>query len=387
MTDYRYLFADALTGVLQEELPLDCQSFGQQISASDTLTGSLALGDLTVNWRGATIPKHSLVVAMRGDQIAWGGWITKRRPTNSGTQAEITAETLEGWLARQEIQADLTYTNVDVFTIVRGIIAHVAAQAGGNMRIDTGTNLAGYTQTVTYLAKDSTRVGDAISKLADVSPGFEYTIGWTRTGATFSPVMTLASPGLSVALDPILLQYPGNLVDYDYPEDGSAAPNMLTGVGADNAGTPLLARVEDTTGELAAGYLRLPGQLQLKDETDQTRLAARTQTALAAGLVDYVVPTAVLRGDADPHFGDFPAGIPARLAATSLYHPAGVNGRPGLDVTRRVSGWRVVPKAQEIVTLALASTTGKVLRPTEQRTQGAYLRDLDRRIRELATRT
>jgi hypothetical protein len=384
---YRYLFADAMTGQLLEELPLDCQSFGQQISAAGTLTGTLTLGDITGNWRGATIPKRTAPIVMRGDQIAWGGWITKRRPTNGGSSAEITAETLEGWLAKQEIQADLTFTNTDVFTIVRGIIAHVAAQAGGNMRIDTDTNLAGYTQTVTYLGKDSTKAGDAISKLAEVSPGFEYTIRWQRTGSVFTPYMTLASPGLSTGLDAIVLEYPGNLIDYDYPEDGTAAPNVLTGVGADSGGTPLLARVEDSTGELAAGVPRLPGQQQMKDETDLTRLTARTTTALRAGLVDYVVPTAVLRGDADPHFGDFPLGIAARLRATSLYHPAGTNGVPGLDVTRRATGWTVVPKAAEQVTLALGSTTGLITPPVRDRTVAAYLRDLDRRVREIATRT
>lgn len=387
MAEYRYLFCDALTGVLLEELPLDCQSFGQVISGAGTLTSTLPLSGITPNWRGATETKRTVTIALRGGQIAWGGWITKRRPTDGGTKAEITAETLEGWLAEQEIQSDLTFTNTDVFDIVRGILAHVAGQAGGNMRIDAGTNLAGYTQTVTYLGKDSTKVGDAIAKLAEVAPGFEYTIRWQRTGQVFTPYMTLASPGLSSGLDAIVLEYPGNLTDYDYPEDGKAARNVLTGVGADNAGTPLLARVEDSTGELAAGVPRLPGQLQLKDETDQTRLTARTTTALQAGLVDYVVPTAELRGDADPQFGDFPLGIAARLRATSLYHPAGVNGTPGLQVTRRVIGWSVNPAGQERVNVAFGATTGKITLPAGWKSISDYLRDVDRRLRELATRT
>lgn len=387
MPDYRYLFADATTGTLLAELPLACQSFTQQISAAGTLTGSLALGDITPQWRAATTLKRSLVVALRDEAIAWAGLIDKRRPTNGGTVAEIGAETLEGWLGRQEIQADLTFTAVDVFDIVRGIIAHVAAQAGGDMRIDTGTNLAGYVATIGWLGKDSTKVSDAIAKLAEVAPGFEYTIGWQRVGTVFTPNLTLTTPGLSAALtDGILLEFPGSLTDYGYDE--TAAPNVVTGVGADTGGgIPLLARVEDTGGELAAGYPRLPGQVQFKDEADLTRLTARTTTALTAGLVDYVVPTAELRADADPHFGDFPLGVSARLRATSLYDPAGASGQPGLDVTRRVTGWTVAPGPPEKVTLSLASTTGKILKPAKQRTIADYLADLDRRVRELASRT
>jgi hypothetical protein len=177
------------------------------------------------------------------------------------------------------------------------------------------------------------------------------------------------------------------LVDYDFPEDGTAAPNVLTGVGADDGGVPLLARVEDLGGELAAGVPRLPGQLQLKDETDPDRLAARTLTALQAGLVDYVVPTAELRGDADPPFGSFPLGIAVRLRATSLYHPAGAGGAPGLQVVRRVTGWQVTPAAQERVSLAFGATTGKITAPAGWRTIADYLRDVDRRLRDLATRT
>lgn len=384
---YRYLCCDAATGVLIEELPLSCQSFSQTISGTGQWSGSLALGDLgQARWQTATIPKRSLLIVQRDDQIVWGGIIMRRRPANGGTTAEITAETLEGWLARQEIQADLTYTNVDVFTIVRGLIAHVAGLPGGDMRIDTGANLAGYTDTVSYLAKDSTKVTEAIAKLAESGPRFEYTISWQRTAGVFTPTLILATPALSSDIDAILLEYPGSLTDYDYPEDGATAANTMTAVGGDVGGTPLIARVEDTIGELAAGVPRFPAQLAVKDETDAFRLAARATTALQAGLADAVVPTAELRGDADPPFASFPLGVAVRLRATSLYHPAGLNGTPGLDVVRRVTGWSVVPDRAEKVTLTLGAATGRVAVPAGQRNVAAYLRDLERRVRSVESR-
>jgi hypothetical protein len=324
---------------------------------------------------------------LRNGLPVWGGVVIKRRPSNGGTLAEITAETLEGWLGRQEIQVDLTYTGVDVFDIVRGLITQVQSVAGGNMRIDVGSNTAGQPATITYAGQDSTKALDAIQALADVGPGFEYTIGWSRSGSVFTPIMTMAAPGVSSGLDAILLEYPGNLADYNYPEDGTNAPNAMTGVGAGAAGVPLLARVADTAGQLAGGYPVTYGQVQFKTETDYGRLLARTTAALAAGLADYVVPTAVLRGDADPQFGDFPLGVAVRLRATSMYHPAGINGSPSLDVTRRVTGWTVAPQATESVALSLASTTGRIALPANQRTVAAYLADLDRRVRELASRT
>lgn len=386
MADYRYQFCDAATGVLLAEYPLTVQSFSQTISGVGTLTGTLPLSGLVGDWRANTAVKRTLLVVLRDEQIAWAGLIMKRRPTDGSNSAEITAETLEGWLARQEIQDDLDYTaGVDVFNIVRQLIGYLASLDGGDMRIATDSTLAGYTASVAYLGKDSTKMVDAINRLAEVGAGFEYSISWSRTGAVFTPTLNLATPGLAATLNGILLEYPGNLTGYGYDEDGAAAANFMTGVGADSGGTPLIARVADF--ELLDGVPRFPAQVQYKDEADFARLFARTGAALTAGLADYVVPTVELRGDAQPHFGDFPLGCPARLRATSLYHPANADGSPSLDVTRRVTGWTVSPGPPEKVSLALGSTTGKILLPARQRTIPEYLRDLDRRVRELASRT
>lgn len=388
MAEYRYLFCDALTGVLLEELPLTCQSYSQQINGAGSLTGTLALGGLsTVDWRSATTVNRTLAIVLRNSSPVWGGIVTKRRPTEGGATCEVTAETLEGWLSRQELQVDMPFTGADVFDIARAIITQVQSVTGGNIRLIVTAGASGQVATVTYTGTDSTKALDAINALAEVSPGFEYVVTWSRSGNVFSPTLNLAAPGLSNGLDAVLLEYPGNLVDYDYPEDGTAAPNAVTGVGDAGGGVPLLARAYDTTGQLAAGYPVTYGQVQFKTETDYGRLLARTTTAMQAGLADFVVPTAVLRGDADPAFGSFPLGIACRLRATSLYHPAGLNGIPGLDVTRRITGWTVNPSAAtESVNLAMASTTGKVTVPASQRSIGDYLADLDRRVRELATR-
>ncbi|MCW2903140.1 MAG: hypothetical protein JWO67_5405 [Streptosporangiaceae bacterium] len=397
MTDYRYLFADALTGQLIEELPLDCQSYSQQISGVGQWTGTLAIADpnMPTLWKQATLEKRSLLMIQRGDnpQPAWGGIVMKNRPTGTGhTTAEITAETLEGYWGRRKIKQDLTQTGADLFNVVRAIISQLQAITGGNLRMAVTSNLHGSTTTITYLGKDRTRALDAINRLAEVA-SFEYTITWNRTGNTFTPTLVLAAPGLATTLDPVSLEFPGNLAaPIDTPSDGGDAPNAVTGIGSSGtAGAPLISEAADTTGELAAGYPIFEDEIQFRDETDQTRLDARTQTALNAKLADHTVPTVELRPperDTDLNLGDLVLGLPVRLRCTCPYHPAGTDGRPGYDTTsRRITGWTVAPKAAEKVTLALGGITGKITPPLADRSVAAYIRDLDRRIRELATRT
>jgi hypothetical protein len=286
VTEYRYWFCDALTGQILDELPLDCQSYSQQINGVGTLTGTLALGDIPagIDWEGATQRKRTLLVVQRNDQYVWAGRIIKRRPTDGSTKVEVTAETLEGYLARRLILDDLTYTATDVFTIVRGILIYLQGVPGGDMQLETGSNLAGQVATVTYLGDSTTRASEAIQRLAET-----------------------------------------------------------------------------------------------------TRLQARTEKALATTLADYTVPTVDLRPDAVPGFGDFPIGAPCRLRCTCLFHRAKVNGVPGLDVTRRITGWTVTPGDSERVSFATGQITGKITPPLKQRGVPGYLTDLDRRLRALET--
>jgi hypothetical protein len=388
MPTYRYQFADLATGQFLEELPVGVRTYSQQINGVGQASGTLALTDLGagVDWRSATTERRTLLVVLRDQQIAWAGPVTKRRPADSGNSAEISAETLEGYWGRRKIKADTVFTGSDVFDLVRTLVTNLQAVTGGNIRMQVVSGLAGWTQTITYAGKDRTKALDAWTRLAEVSPGFEFTITWSASGSpvVFTPTLQLASPGLSVGLDATVLQYPGNLQSYDYPEDGTLRPNALTGIGADAAGVPLLSEQVDTA-DLAAGVPLYEDEISLKDETDATRLATRTLTALNAAAVDYVIPTATLRSDTDPDLGDLPLGAPVRLLATSPYHPAGADGRAGIDVTRRVTGWTVTPSPRETVALTLGSTTGKVLAPARRRDQAAYLRDLDRRLRTLET--
>ena len=397
MAVYRFLFADALTGQLIEELPLDCQSYSQQINGAGQCTGTLAIADpsMPALWREATEVKRTLLMIQRGDDGThplWGGIIMKRRPTGTGhTQAEITAETLEGYWQRRRLVTDVEQDNVDLFDVVRAIITQLQAVTGGNMRMLVSSGLHGSTTTITYLGKDRTKGLDAINRLAEQS-SFEYTITWSRSGQVFTPTLVLAAPALGVDLTPILLEFPGALsAPIEEPEDGGDAPNALGGIGADDGGIPLLSEAIDTDGELADGYPIFEDEIQLKVEGEQDRLDARTLTALRAKLADSAVPTVQLRPPehvTDLTVGDVALGLPVRLRCTCPYHPARADGSPSYDdSSRRITGWTVTPGAAEQTTLALGSVTGLITPPLRARSVAAYLADLDRRVRELATRT
>lgn len=387
---YRYITADMATGVPFAELPLKCQNFSQLLSGTGSLTATLALGDVPahVDWHAATLERHTTINVLRDEDVVWAGPIMKNRPTNNGRTAEITAETWEGYLARRRIKTTAAFVSVDVFDIVRSLLTSIQTVIGGNVRMAvTAGTTAGYTQTVTYDQNARPKLLDEIIKLSQVAPHFEFFVTVARDdNGVFNPTLNLRKITALAEQPPIVAQFPGNVRSYEYPSDGASVANAITGIGKGDSTSQLLVEVIDTSGELASGYPIFEDELSLKDEADITRLTALTQTELAARLVDYVVPIVVMDGDSLPTFGSYPLGIGCQLRATSLYHPSGPGGRPGLIVSRRVTGWTVTPSAagqQEVVQLALATGAGKVVPQMDRFTFARYLASLEKRVRTM----
>lgn len=350
MGSYRYVVADTLTGLPLEELEFQVSSFSQELGGRGELSADLPLGDLAgIDWRSVTVPfKTSLYVIRDDTQVVWGGVINSRDKAADDSRASIRAETFETFLNRRRVKTTLTYGSpTDTHTIVAGIITNIQAQAGGNLGITINAVPAtsGNLQTISYPGYARTKAWDEITRLGELDPAFEAGITHTRSigSGLFRPVLNLGSPRLNDTLAPVLAEYPGNVLSYTYPEAGVA--NAVTGLGKGDGASKLIAEAVDSLGQIAAGYPLVEDDLALGEEESLNRLTTRTQTDLAARLVDYVVPTVTLNGDAPGlEFGSFPLGIPCRLRATSLYHPSlGGTGAPGIDVTRRITGWSVKP--------------------------------------------
>jgi hypothetical protein len=392
MATYRYIVADMLTGAPLEELPLDCESFSQHIGGEvGSTSGKLALGSVRFDWRAATTERRTTLNILRDDHlVVWGGPIMKRHPVNNGDAVDLSAESWEGYLARRRIKSTLNYTTTDVFDIVRGIIAAIQAVPGGNVGMTVDAGLAGYAQTISYADYARVKVLDELKRLAEIAPNFEWYISVNRDPTTgiFRPHLNLAAPAFATDLPPIVAEFPGNVITYDYPEDGGRAANAVTGIGKGDGVSMLIDEEVDSLGELARGYPIYEDELSIKEEDNLARLQARTRTDLAVRLLDYVVPTVDLRGDIDPAFGSYPLGIACRLRATSLYHPATTADEPGLDLLRRVTGWTVKPSAagrQEQVTLALTGALGKIRPPLDGKSFKRVLATLETRVRTLET--
>lgn len=128
------------------------------------------------------------------------------------------------------VTSDLTYTATDQYTIAAGLIDHWQSLDYGNFGIDTSTvGTSGTTRTRTYLADEHHNIHEAVTKLSEVSDGFDWWIdadgtlnlsaqrGSDLTSAVVFDLRNITNPGIagSVAADDIASEAFGLATDVD----------------------------------------------------------------------------------------------------------------------------------------------------------------------------
>ena len=361
---YRYFTTDLLTNrMLADPLPLEVESMTRYLGDVGELSGSLLLGDPTVRQLDpmvATAPKRTALWVERNGVLVWGGIIWDRPHTSvADGRLPITAKTFESYLFRRQIWHTLSTSSKDAAVLIgpdqtrmaADLVNYVQSDPRGNIGIQVPPPaLSGVTRAVTWWNYEGRVAGEALRDLAGLADGFDWTIevSYDPLSGTPQKALRIGYPRLGRALlnpsDPDLptFEYPGNIVDYGWPEAGSESANRsrATGTGQDEQ-TDI--RTSTFTDELAEGYPLLDQTVSYTDETDLTRLqaAADGDVKEAAGL--QITPTLRVAPTSDPQLGSFGLGDDVRVRLTSPRHPAGPNGEPGFDGPVRHVGWRLTP--------------------------------------------
>lgn len=360
-TNYRYLFADLLTNTVIGELQLTGVSFTQQLNQAGTFQGHILLSGVNsaaLNIPDATIPGKCAIYIDRNDTLIWGGVIWGRTYNSLQQTLSITAREFESYFERRRINTTQAFTNTDQLLIARTLINSAQAQPYGNIGVQVGTETSGVLVDRVYYDYELKTVYSAIQDLSRQEDGFDFNIqvayvagiptktlvlGYPRTGTVYSA---------NNATAPVFEFPAGNIVEYEYPEDGSIAANKIYALGAGSNEGKLISIQTDAT-KYADGWGLLEDQANYSDITDQTVL-----DELATGQVNAVSypPTVVkiiVPASASPQFGTYAIGDDARLRILDNRFPN------GLDEVYRIVGFNVQPgeDGPERVTITLTQTT------------------------------
>lgn len=361
MTTYRYLFADLLTDAVHCELPLTGVVFGKELNVPGTCSGSLLLSDLresVYDLDECTKPGRTSLYIERDQTLVWGGIIWGRSYTSSTQSLMFQAREFESYFEKRRINTTVSASATDQLQVAKTLVDQVQSVASGNINITVPSLTSGVLITKTYNGYEQKPLNEALYELSRAQSGFDWNID-VSYDANFNFVkrLDLAYPRRGTVYSETnrnipVLQFPGNVVEYSYPEEGGSIANTMYGIG-NGTGDAALRSTKNSVAQLTAGWPVLESSVSLTDYTDQSLLDQMTEANLNAVLNPIVVLQVVTEAYNDPILGSFKTGDDVRVIIDDPRWPE------KLDVVRRLAKYQVQPgeEGPERITWSLVVTT------------------------------
>lgn len=339
---WRVWTTDLLTGAqLSYQLPVVIDSYSRQANGAGGFSGTVSL-DAAEDPVPVMQPRRTALWVARGDALRWGGIIWPVEPDIEARTMKVSASSFVSYYAHRQIRDTLTFDQVDQFDIVRALVDYAHTAQGGNIRVLVDQGASGVLRDRTYDGSEAKGVLDALTELAEVENGFEYTEDvYFDQMQRPQAVIRLGHPRLGTDKG-LLFSYPGDVMTYSWPSDPADSVNSVLAVGA-GEGSAMLRSVAVDEAELAAGWPLLDGSVSYKDVSDQGTLDAHASEDLAASTGDKMTPTFTVRTGS---LGAWSIGDQARFMLTSAYH-RGRDGAAGYDGYLRIVGDEVHPGSAE----------------------------------------
>jgi len=326
------------------ELPFTDVNFTQQLNSIGTFQGHVLLSGFNtnnLNVYNGTIPGKTILWVLYTDPETsvslpvWSGVIWTREYDSSSQTLSIGAQEMMSLYNRRRISTTKNYSNIfyDPMFIAYELMKYAEALPNGNTGLTYNTDTSPFATKKLYEGYELKSVYQAIKDLA--SNFFDFKIAPYLDGNNLKNRFWLGDPlgsiySTSSILAPVF-QFPGNLVEYKFPEDATGAANKLYGLGYGANNTKILATAIDPSRigpsatldpwpllEDTANYIDI-GDLQLlKDLTlGQLNAISYPPTTIEVVIPPYVDPTYPL---------SYKIGDQVRMDIQDDYFPSGLNG-------------------------------------------------------------
>lgn len=320
MAEYRFLFHDLKTNLLVGEVPLAGVSYEPGLLLGDgpfsATLPRLSSGDAAgLDVLGATAPARRFLYVERDGVLVYAGIVWTRRYNSRAGAFTIAGSEPSSYLRRRRwTPANRSYVTVSDQTIFADLVNDAMSGYGSSIGLRaTVAGGPGNLRTRTFLAGELNPIAQNVDALAEEAPGFEWANEVARPDPAGEPDVILAGAwpyrGRPAASSGLVWEYPGNVLEFDWPEDAGVTANLVWGLGQAAAtnldlsayswaverisveGYPLLEDV------LTASQVRDAAHLQRLTDTDRLRRDAPT-----------VLPVLKVSPSLFPAVGDYVTG-------------------------------------------------------------------------------
>lgn len=357
---YTYWLYDLLTNTPITELRMSAVTFSTVLNDIGAFQGTIDLADPNVQRASpitATQPARTALYVDRDGVIVWGGIIWTRLYQSTDRTLQIGGNDFLSLWQHRFLTTTKQYTNQDPISIASDLASFTKLAAGGDVGITVNVmGGSGVLVSQTWNSWDLKGIEDAIRDLSQSNFGFDYAIDCSWSGGVPTKTLNLTYPrrGRPFSISGLVWEYPGNIANYQYPEDATQMATTVYDVGAGSGATMLLSPMS-TPSQIDIGYPLLETTLQYKDVTSATVLAGRATADAVAYSAPVTLPTLQVRSDRDPVLGAYETGDDCRVRLTDSRFPQPSTGGAGLDTYFRITQIDVTPQdtGPEIVQLTL----------------------------------
>lgn len=368
MSSYRYLFADLRTNAILAELPLTGVTFTQVLNSTGALNARLQISDLReagYDIQGTTIPARTAIYVDRDGVLVWGGVIWLRNYNSTSQHIEITAREFESYLEKRRITETTVFQNVDQLTIAQTLVNDAQAQIGGDIGFIVSDNTSNVLVTRVYFDYEFKDLFAAIKDLSSAQNGFDFAVdvaydsfnepqkyfnfSYPQRGVKYNP------------LDPdaLVFEFPGNIVEYDWPDDGAVIANTMYAVGPNSNEAKLRATANAPQPKIVEGWPILEDTTNYNDVYDVDLLQQLADGEVAARQNPVVTLKITLPAYVSPVLGSYKTGDECLVRITDPRWPMPSGGGFGYAGVQRIVAISVQPgeDGPERVTLTMTDPT------------------------------
>lgn len=280
-----WVSVDMSTGRIIADLPtFSVAQVGVVMGAYTAATGVLPLPGAPENWERALLEGGAVLVLLDDDERPlWGGYVL-RTERGLGDTVSVNLATLEAYLDRCWVGADITFTAASQTQIFADLLDAFVNDGSIEIRVDAAPSTV--TRDRTYERAEDKTVLSVLTELAGVQDGPEWTIGWEwqHGPERITPVLRVADrlgnaapSGLGPAAT---FEAPGPVRDVRYVRDyasGKGANRVLAVSTAVADVRPESAPAEAPLSERPTFEYRFTPATQI---TEQATLDAHAQRAL-----------------------------------------------------------------------------------------------------------
>lgn len=334
------------------ELPFTGVNFTSQLNSVGSFQGHVLLSGInseSSNAYDGTTPGKTILWVLYTDPETytsipvWSGVIWAREYDSATQTLAISAQEMLSLYNRRRISTtkDYSATNYDPSYIAQQLMIYAEGLTHGKTGLDTSAFVSN-TPFATKKKYNNYELKSVYQAVKDLAAGFfDFAIKPMAVSGVLKNFLYIKYPLGSTysTTNPYatVFEFPGNLIEYKFPEDASGAANKLYGLGYGNNDTQYVATAIDpskiTSGdwpllEDTANYTDI-GELQLLKDLTLGQLNA---TSYPPTTIEIVIPPYIA-----PVYTSYQVGDQVRLSIKDDYFPNGINFGNNNDPLRVVA--------------------------------------------------